>query len=511
MIQATQSIADVSLAEIEQVLAPRLASIGRIAAGEDGRLRVGSYYGDTTLPPLDRALTNALAGLDGNQRRLGEIGGNVAATGSPASLALLYAYLARFASQGLLTHHLLDDAGEELAWIQCTGDDYRFAPRPFPAAATCIVSRFCTMHREDDALKLESPFGHAVVRVRDPGLVGLIGYLASHRSAGEIGERAQAFGIALPVAAGFLALCRAARLVEFDDAPPESDDLRLWSAVDLMFHVSSRYGHGEGHFGGNYRHIDEMEPAPDVRPLPGTERIRLPVPVLDELVHNDPPLQAVIENRHSVHLHGEDPITLDDLGEFLYRTARVRWRGTLEVESPVDGKQGAMAISSRPFPGGGRGYELELYLTIERCEGLARGLYHYDPAGHQLSLVRPADDLTERLIAFAGVASPGVRPQVLITMAARFRRMRWKYDRLAYSATLKHVGVVMHQMYLVATAMRLAPCAQGGGDIDRFAAASGNPFEVEGSVGEFILGSRADGPRVNRPTMLYPVDIEAGS
>jgi hypothetical protein len=45
-------------------------------------------------------------------------------------------------------------------------------------------------------------------------------------------------------------------------------------------------------------------------------------------------------------------------------------------------------------------------------------------------------------------------------------------------------------MYLVATAMNLAPCAIGGGNSDRFAAAVGTDYYAETSVGEFILGSQ---------------------
>jgi hypothetical protein len=46
-------------------------------------------------------------------------------------------------------------------------------------------------------------------------------------------------------------------------------------------------------------------------------------------------------------------------------------------------------------------------------------------------------------------------------------------------------------MYLVATAMGLAPCALGGGDSDLFAAVARTNYYAETSVGEFILGSKA--------------------
>ena len=82
---------------------------------------------------------------------------------------------------------------------------------------------------------------------------------------------------------------------------------------------------------------------------------------------------------------------------------------------------------------------------------------------------------------------------MLITLASRFQRLSWKYAAMAYATTLKNVGVVYQTMYLVATAMGLAPCALGGGNADRFAAAAGAEYCAESSVGEFLLGSKAPG------------------
>jgi SagB-type dehydrogenase family enzyme len=82
------------------------------------------------------------------------------------------------------------------------------------------------------------------------------------------------------------------------------------------------------------------------------------------------------------------------------------------------------------------------------------------------------------------------RLQVLIILAARFPRIAWKYESIAYALILKHVGVVMQTMYLAATAMGLAPCAVGCGDADLFAKAAKLNYYEETSVGEFLLGSR---------------------
>ncbi|MFN8625359.1 MAG: hypothetical protein U0587_05185 [Candidatus Binatia bacterium] len=55
------------------------------------------------------------------------------------------------------------------------------------------------------------------------------------------------------------------------------------------------------------------------------------------------------------------------------------------------------------------------------------------------------------------------------------------------------MGVLYQTMYLVATAMGLAPCAAGCGNADLFARAAGVDYYAETSVGEFLLGSKGTG------------------
>ena len=86
----------------------------------------------------------------------------------------------------------------------------------------------------------------------------------------------------------------------------------------------------------------------------------------------------------------ERPITLAELARFLDGTARVqsRWNSKLDL-----GDGGPMVeYAARPYPSAGASYELELYLAVDKCEGLARGFYHYDAGAHALVPigVRPA-------------------------------------------------------------------------------------------------------------------------
>ena len=79
-------------------------------------------------------------------------------------------------------------------------------------------------------------------------------------------------------------------------------------------------------------------------------------------------------------------------------------------------------------------------------------------------------------------------PQVLITIAARFGRISWKYSSIAYSLILKNVGCLIQTFYLAATEMGLGGCAIGTTNIDLFARMTELEFHVEGPVGQFALG-----------------------
>jgi SagB-type dehydrogenase family enzyme len=84
----------------------------------------------------------------------------------------------------------------------------------------------------------------------------------------------------------------------------------------------------------------------------------------------------------------------------------------------------------------------------------------------------------------------GSAQQVQLVFTARFDRINRRYEGNAYALILQEVGALYQTMYLVATAMGLAPCAVGGGNADAFARVIGaDPLE-EASVGAFVVGSR---------------------
>jgi SagB-type dehydrogenase family enzyme len=269
----------------------------------------------------------------------------------------------------------------------------------------------------------------------------------------------------------------------------ELPSLRSWEFHDLLFHSRSRMGRHDLPIGGTYRFAGQMDPPPALKATRSNECIDLWRPDLERLKREDPPLALVQETRCSVREFGRCPITLPQLGEFLYRVGRVTKLETIEVPTPESSSE--VDFAHRPYPGGGALYELELYLAVQACDGLAAGIYRYEPRGHCLERVCGRTAHLDGMFGHAGAASGVAHEelQVLVVIASRFQRLAWKYSSVAYALTLKHAGVLYQTMYLVATAMKLAPCGLGCGDSDLFARAIGTDYYEESSVGEFLLGS----------------------
>ena len=151
-----------------------------------------------------------------------------------------------------------------------------------------------------------------------------------------------------------------------------------------------------------------------------------------------------------------------------------------------------MEYTVRPYPSAGASHELELYLAVDRCEGLARGFYHYDAGGHALVPISALAQELDALLQHAAFAMDApAAPQILITIAARFGRISWKYRSIAYALILKDVGVLTQTLYLMATEMGLGGCAVGVSNIDLFAKLTGIDLHVEGPVGQFAIGRGA--------------------
>jgi SagB-type dehydrogenase family enzyme len=471
------------------------------AAAGDGALIVQGPGGRVSLRGVAPVLLDALRRLDPpgeDEDRLAELvqdGGN-------GSLTRWYYFLERLGRRGLLCRGVHAN-GTRLATLVAVSASFVAKSVQAVADRRYVLSRFAVLLRLEGEAVVESPLAHARVILNDGRAAALVGALMAPATAEELTGGVS--GLPAEAVTGMLTLLLRAGLLgeagaDGSCAGDEDPALQTWEFHDLLFHTRSRQGRSDAPCGGTYRLAGRLAPPPALKPAPPGETLELYRPDLARLERDDPPLARVQERRCSVReFDTEHPITDRQLGEFLFRVARVKdcWQAEVTTDrGPV-----RMDFASRPYPAGGSLHELELYAVVNRCANLQPGLHHYDPARHCLTRLcgRTAEVTALLREAAQSTALPEDSVQVLLILAARFARVAWKYESIAYALTLKHVGVVFQTMYLAATAMGLGPCAVGCGDADLFARAAGTDYYVETSVGEFLLGSQRQGP-------LGPVD-----
>ena len=393
----------------------------------------------------------------------------------------------RLARSGLLEYRLGPARGvQDSVVIEPQIADYSPQISKIGNTDTIALSRFAYLRRRRTEMVLESPRAGALFRITDPKMAAALVTLSKPQKISRYRKERGFPGLEF---LGLLMDCQILFKLRDGDSdglrPSEGDpSLVLWDFHDFLFHTHSTEGRQANPIGGLYSYSDLMAPLPAVRPPWPGKTIDL-----DGAVASPPsPFAGLLDARHSIRDFDDGhPITLGELATLLQTTARVRAKWTAPSDMGEEGPE--VSYASRPYPSGGAAYELELYLAVNQCEGLARGFYHYDAERHALTPieVRP-QDLDAQLSDAEFAIGASNAPHILIVIAARFGRVSWKYSSVAYSLILKDVGVLTQTLYLAATDLGLGGCAIGTNNIGRFARMTGLEFSTEGPVGLFALG-----------------------
>jgi SagB-type dehydrogenase family enzyme len=184
---------------------------------------------------------------------------------------------------------------------------------------------------------------------------------------------------------------------------------------------------------------------------------------------------SALDRRRSTRQFGPAALAQTSLSALL-------WAGYGRQSQAADGEQRTV-----PSPGGF--YALKAFVVARHVEGLAPGLYAYDPSEHRLSLVRAVEISAHRWFHDAD----DIRYEdasAWIVLVAQLDTVAGKYGERAYRHVLLEAGHVGQSISLAATVLDVACVAAGGFD-DR-AVADDIPLAHAGHlpVHCIVVGSR---------------------
>ena len=183
-------------------------------------------------------------------------------------------------------------------------------------------------------------------------------------------------------------------------------------------------------------------PQPATTPTPSQEQaevIDLPEPQYDSQVSLE---QSLLERR-SIRDYSGQPLTLQEISQLLWAA-----QGTTDPGG------------FRTAPSAGGLYPLELYLVAGDVEGLAAGVYRYQPDGHQL--VKTGDGDIRAELSEAALGQEWVeKGAVSIVFTAVYERTTVKYGERGIRYVHMEAGHAAQNLCLQATALELGAVTVG--------------------------------------------------
>jgi SagB-type dehydrogenase family enzyme len=236
------------------------------------------------------------------------------------------------------------------------------------------------------------------------------------------------------------------------------DTWNSWTPAATYFHLATKdvafTPRAETNRMLKKRAID-TPPPPHLKEPIAAKGIALPAPSASTPPVSTPPaadsFTDVLTQRRTWRRFGTRALSLDELGTLLGMTFGVQdW-----IE--VDG-WGRMPLKTAPS--GGARHSIEAYVLVRRVGGLKPGLYHYQPAAHELHPIRtkPAAAAAADFRAYLPRQGWYAGASALILMTAVFPRVQWRYPfARAYRTVIAEAGHHCQNVCLVATWLGLAP------------------------------------------------------
>ena len=176
---------------------------------------------------------------------------------------------------------------------------------------------------------------------------------------------------------------------------------------------------------------------------PGSVKtVKLPAPRLT----GDMSLEACIQKRRCVRDYQDKALTLAQLGQLFWAASGVTGRNS----------------RFRAAPSAGALHPLDFYAVVGKgsVEGLAAGIWHYEPAEHAITLGAEGDQ--REALAKAALGQRQItHAEVVIVETVEYRRTTKKYGPRGQHYALMDAGFAAENLFLEVQALGLAMCVVG--------------------------------------------------
>ena len=186
-------------------------------------------------------------------------------------------------------------------------------------------------------------------------------------------------------------------------------------------------------------------------------------------------LTELLKRRRSIRQFSGLPISKKELSCLLFSSS-----GLTSLGKTFDD-------SRRPYPSAGARYPLEVYPLILNCEGIKRGLYHYNVKENSLELLLE-EDLGKWLMKTTGGEKWTTNAAVVFIITGVLDRTRIKYGDRGYRYVLIEAGHLGQNICLLATELGLSNCPLGGFIDDKVNELLDIEFQKESSIYVIAVG-----------------------
>jgi len=179
---------------------------------------------------------------------------------------------------------------------------------------------------------------------------------------------------------------------------------------------------------------------PVTQPTPTTDKImKLPEPRYESYVS----IEEALLKRRSIREYTDEPLTLQEVSQLLWAAQG--------ITDPRD---------FRTAPSAGALYPLKVYVVVGDVENLAKGVYKYEPYGHELLNFLEGDRRTE--LAEAALGQESVEEAAIdVVITAIYERTTAKYGDRGIRYVHMEAGHAAQNLCLQATAMDLGTVTVG--------------------------------------------------